>query len=563
MPQFSQDTINSYLANNNYRGIVDYVSKFKFNDPKVQEEVDGYLSVIKDNADMAEAILDDQTNDDDRNKIQFQMNVLNKVDSAGDTDYGDIYNDLINKYGKPESTWNTTPQYTNVEEITYVFHNKNHFDNFMNKLSSYPIEGKESQNEKGYKTFTINRESLRNPSKAKHLFETLNQVKAEDKKDFLGSVKQTAANLGLFGLNIKGEDVAWHAESYGHDNKNNRIQLYSWSPTIQDNVFNFTNAVARFRMERATEANLLSLFNETAETFNKALDARYSKVADTELKTSPVLTRRHAEIFDKKQRGLINQTEYDAELKDANKEVLRRIRDNQFATSEYPLFYAIDEDTNKLINIKGEDRQKAIAMLHALIDDKNDKISITGGVAGSQQGTVISITEYDKEDGKIKSPKEHQYFIPNFLKEELVKYANYDPNLKTTMDMFKHAAFKSKYSVNGGYYDSFQSDGSAKFHTSVNDPGKFKSKEEVYNDILRFNTQELYKKGMVADLGQPKDTYTESEAKRIQDYAKIQARVMQNLDPSFKFDANDPKQANYIKNANDIYNQILYFYRLK
>lgn len=431
MDGYNSAIYNSYIRNNDYVGLADYISQFKPKDKVQREELKQYVNTLKRYGHIASAVINNTQSTEERDLVSFNLQRENGL-------YG-IKNKYAQEYGKNLNNIGGNK----ASYIDYEFADDDSYTKFINN-SNLNIGGYDKNN----------------PTSSYHYMNNGRHTIRIQKTAFNNSKFFDALNKGLDSLivpvTVTGSvsafipsytDIIPYFKSTSYDENGNQL----------DSKFGYFKA----------QADCAKLVNSAESTYKNTLNKCYSKVMPSELVSMGYMCDAQRQLNEGAKNGTITEAYYNL-----NTKIIKDYYDTQLkqlSLTHYDVYAIGENETSQTFNAIGnEDKGKYTALIRAAA--KQDRVTVGAGMAGGRVGTIITIAPKLDEKGNFgkEGNAGYQFFVPGLFEEDARNVMDKDDNAKVMVDLAEHQAFNTPYKlVEGGYIKDFDGNGA----TFTNDIG--------------------------------------------------------------------------------------------
>lgn len=431
MATFSEDILQSYYDTRNYEGAIDYLSSFQGKDYSSQVQINNIISNLKVKAAKQKSYVN-SLGEDNYEAFEFMQG----VNGNGTIPYNRniTYQDgtvvkYRNKWGQEYTKNLNSLKSNNGNDITSIAIDINGEDNFNKFKSELGIENI-NNNDLGitYKALGNDQHRIIVSKANNNLYKTVNAANRITERNFwdifnnIGSYVTAgtttggvgggliAGPLGVVAGGLLGAGTGLLTGAIDESIKavTNRNRLNVKGLDANGNIY----SEDEFNSSNLKKA--ISTVNDAKEIYDKAL-SNYQKETNftSESVETQFLGAGHAEAYDAKRRGLINQATYDAIVKNWHDAYDTLIRRADFA--QYPVYaWSLDSGQGKVLtkinNTDAPDLQAEV--LSAMKDGRVDYgLSIING----ELGTKIVITPEPEKSGSNWSKKKGEVYKEIFI----------------------------------------------------------------------------------------------------------------------------------------------------
>lgn len=434
MEGYNKQIYNSYLRNNDYTGLADYISQFKPKDKIQREELKQYANTLKRYGHIASAVINNTQSPEDKDLVSFNFQRENGIYSIKNK-YAQNYGKNLNNIGGNKAAY-----------IDYEFADDDSYLKFVNN-SGLNVGGYDKDNptapyhyiNNGHHILRIQKTAFNNSK----FFDSLNKG--------LDSIVKTVTVPGSVSAFIPSYvDVMPYFKSTSYDERGTQI----------------TSKIGYFK----EQADCARLVNSANTTYKNTLTKCYNKVMPSELVSMGYMCDAQRQLNEGATSGAITSEYYNL-----NSKIIKDYYDTQLkqiSLTGYDV-YAIDEnETSQTFNeIGNEDKGKYTALVRAAA--QQNRVTVGAGMAGGRVGTIITIAPKINEKGEFgkEGNAGYQFFVPGLFEEDARNVMDHDDNAKVMVELAEHQAFNAPYQfIEGGYLKDFDGNGA----TFTNDIGNIR-----------------------------------------------------------------------------------------
>lgn len=451
---------DSFLINNDYIGLANYLSQFNPTDETKRKSLQQNINTLKRYGGIANAILEKQQNEEDKLAISFNMQRQYGI-YDDKNNYTKQYLNAINSIGN-KSHWFKEDEI--AEYFDYVFTNKTAYDKFIED-SGLNIQKYDAKHPTETSSFTINGQPAirvyRKAFKDSNFFDALN--KGLDKSIII----DYEASLGDF------------------DNKyakNRPTIVYNFTTKSYDKNGKELNSVIGFD---SNQRKAWQYANKSNEIYKKNIDKAYEKVVPTKLMVSGFLCEAQRNLYTMAMNHQIDSSTYNMQsqiIKDYYNSELANIS----FTGQDEVYITDPSNDSQTLDLMDENSKGTwTRILRTAL--KEGRVEYGAGSAGGRVGTVITISDkLDKDDNASTGDygKGVQIFVPGLFDDDARELIDSDPDARIQVELAEHQAFGHNYDlIEGGTLSNFDGEGGA---TYIDDLGSYRlTPEQVQQQMKR------------------------------------------------------------------------------
>ena len=435
---------DSFLINNDYIGLANYLDQFNIADKNKRIQVKQDINKLKRYGSIANAILEKQIDEADKSAIIFSMQRDHGVYDTNNT-YTKQYLDAVNSIGN-KTHWFKDDE--TAEIFQYVFDTKNEYDKFIEE-SGLTIKGYDDKNPTAPYMFMYNGQPViqvrRDAFKNTTFFDSLNKG--------LETLYASDYDKAMWRLEVmhnpQAEKPTNGFRTISYDKSGKKLQNVEGFDEYQKKAWDY-----------AKESN---------NAYKKNIEEAYEKVVPTKLMTSGFLCGAQRNLYTMAMNGQI-----DASTFNMQSNIIKDYYDNAlYHTSltgcDEVYMTHPDNDSQTLDVMRDEDKGKWTEIMRTAL--KEGRVKYGAGSAGGRVGTVITIIDKtDKNDDASDGDygKGTQIFVPGLFDEDARDLIDSDPDAKLQVDLAEHQAFGHDYTlIEGGVLSDFDGDGGATYKDDV------------------------------------------------------------------------------------------------
>lgn len=479
MEPFNPQYIQECLSRADFLSAAEYYKQYRFADKTQQQQANQYIAQLERYGGIANAIMQQDVNDEDKDKIAFAMK--RKYGVYGDDEYTKTANKYMDSIGDVDDK--------KAVYMEYTFDDNNAYNDFVDKSGINFGSYDESNPTKPYR-FTKNGKPVIRVHKSSfndsNFFDSL--TRGLNAMYSLRPAIPNSSNFFGFGLPLPSATLAGSTPP----------PIVSEASFTSESYDAEGNLIHKNKGLDYNHKNAWNYIDDAENTITNTLNAAYSRVIPAELMVSGFMCDAERQITNYAMSGQISQSDANSML-----ERIKKFYDRQLineSLTNYDVFAKdINGDTENLNPITdSKEKTELTKMIRAAID--GNRISYVAGASAGRVGTVITILpELDKEGNLIGNMKgETQIFVPDLFVEDARNLIDKDVNAKLFVEKAEHIAFQHAYNLEaGGRLENFTNEGAI----YRDDLGEYFVPSEQVDNIMLYNEM---LKGCIDSL---RDTY--------------------------------------------------------
>lgn len=490
---FSRSKYQAYIDNRQYVDAANYLSLYRFKDPKVQREHENDIEILRSKGDAVSAIYGKISNKEDKANVELYANVFKDggIDNLNTTsptspDYNQPAVDLINaknnlgKHGKADYSdkigiifkpkkrtrlgldWLATDNPYNID----AFYEKTGFTEKQLQNAGIEIIHKDDTTELKF--------SKSHPLANRILYNTPTESDIATDMMSTGNIFENLAGLvnnvtaGLASLTTPGRENPTDTSSF------NSARAYA--PLVvgytKDNkqVFNFAGGIENHFMGQDLE-RFKSVIRRAERTSSDVMQAIN---LDKKAYTPTIMPWMSDELYQLKQ--TLNDDDYNKQAKIVAPNVFKAL--NSLGSGRYRMYsnFQNKEGDETLEELEGPVKHNLITLISAA---KPSNLQVDAMSADGELGALVTVNAEKKASTGEITQERYQVFIPGLLVEEAQARLNRDTKSRAIMRLNNIIDWQYDYKTDDGRVISPAPDGM--FYID----NELKSKDEALKEINR------------------------------------------------------------------------------
>lgn len=464
MEGYDNNIYNSYLRNNDYEGLADYISQFKPEDKIQREQLKQYARTLRRYGHMATAVLNTTEDEETKQLLSFNLQRENGL--------YDIKNKYAKRYGESLNNIGGSKAST----IHYNFNSEDDYLKFVQESGlNFGAQDKD------------------NPNKPFHYVKNGKHGISIKKSEFNDAKLFDALNKGLQSLTT---DILYQGLAQADPIRFMYYKVSNFNSEAYDENGNLINKTYKSGGLFDEQERCYNMTKVASDKFQQTLTQCYNKVVPSELVSMGYMCDAQRQLNEGATNGTITSEYYNLNMK-----IIKDYYDTelkQLSLTGYDVYAIGENETSQTFNAIGnEDKGKYTALIRAAA--QQNRVTVGAGMAGGRVGTIITIAPKLNEKGEMGANGNagYQFFVPGLFEEDARNVMDHDDNAKVMVELAEHQAFNSPYKfIEGGYLKDFDGNGA----TFTNDIGSIRM------DTATIRLQML------------RNTWLESGIESVQDY---------------------------------------------